>query len=149
MIPEGEPIHLNFIFNYSKKDILSVQINNSLTPYLVVDVNVDKVRVPLKFVQEDGKIILDISPKAISGLQITSTFVEFEAKFQGEQEFIFVPLPAIVALYTQENGRGMVFDEKEELLVDQQPIKKYKGNNIKYNNKAKGHLRLVTDTVTD
>ena len=79
-------------------------IDNKLTPYLVVNAYLEKVSVPLKFVQDDGKIILDISPKAVNGLHISSEHVEFEAKFQGRQEFIFVPFQAVLALYTQENG---------------------------------------------
>jgi stringent starvation protein B len=39
--------------------------------------------------------------------------IQFEARFDGVIWQITVPVVAIAALYAQENGRGMVFDEQE------------------------------------
>lgn len=88
-------------------------IDNLLTPQLLVRADEEYVEVPQQFV-EDGKIILNISPKAVQNLKITNQIVEFEASFSGQLEHIYVPIQAIEAIYARENGRGMVFNLEEE-----------------------------------
>lgn len=122
--------------------------DNQLIPYLVVDATVSRVQVPLKFVQDDGKIILDISSKATSNLMFNTDSLEFEAKFQGKQEFISVPFSAVIALYAQENGKGLVFDEDDVLSASNSELEKDKMT-VKSTNKVRGHLRLVSETVVE
>lgn len=88
-------------------------LDNLLTPYLLVNAEKEGVEVPTQIVK-DGKVIFNISPKAIKNLKITNQIIEFEASFAGNVEFIYLPIKAVEAVYAQENGRGMVFNQMEE-----------------------------------
>lgn len=87
--------------------------DNSLTPYILVNAEMDSIIVPKQCIEE-GKIILNISAKAVKELQITNQVIEFEASFSGQVEDIYVPIKAVEAIYARENGRGMVFTQEEE-----------------------------------
>lgn len=88
-------------------------LDNELTPYIVVDATDAAVQVPQEHV-EDGRIILNISPKACRGLHLENDRVVFSARFNGLVKQIFVPPAAVQAIYAKENGRGMVFSEDDE-----------------------------------
>lgn len=87
-------------------------VDNELTPYLVVDVAHEEIQVPMEYV-EDGRIILNISPRACRGLHLDNDRIVFSARFSGIVHQIFVPPLAVQAIYAKENGRGMVFSEEE------------------------------------
>ena len=87
-------------------------LDNGLTPYIMVDANYPEVSVPQEFVN-DGKIILNIAPSAIAALAMGNQVVEFKARFSGISHHIIVPVMAISAIYSYENGRGMVFNEED------------------------------------
>jgi len=88
-------------------------VDNSLTPYILVDANYDAVQVPRQFV-EDGKIVLNIAPRAVSNLQLSNEQVLFNARFSGQPMQVNLPMPAVLAIYAKENGQGMVFNETHE-----------------------------------
>jgi len=83
-------------------------LDNHLTPYMVVDASIQGVQVPQDFVS-NGQIVLNISPRAVSGLLIGNDAVEFNARFGGVPMHVYVPVAAIMAIYAKENGQGMVF----------------------------------------
>ncbi len=87
-------------------------LDNDMTPYLVIDAEDPKANVPTEYI-EDGKIVLNISPHATEGLHISNTTLEFNASFSGEVFYISAPVSAILAIYSRESGRGMVFNEDE------------------------------------
>lgn len=87
-------------------------LDNDLTPFILVDAEQDNVSVPGQFV-ENGKIVLNINPQAIQGLSISNEAVSFSARFQGTPWEIFIPIQAVLAIYTKENGRGMMFTEED------------------------------------
>jgi stringent starvation protein B len=80
------------------------------TPYLLVNAEFEHVSVPQVFI-EDGKIVLNISFKAVRSLEMTNTEVKFTARFNGMMEDIFVPVGAVEAIYARENGQGMHFSD--------------------------------------
>jgi len=86
-------------------------IDNELTPHMVVDATANNVVVPRQYVDEN-KIVLNISPAAVSHFHITNEFISFSARFSGKAMEIFVPVTAVLALYAKENGQGMVFNEE-------------------------------------
>jgi stringent starvation protein B len=88
-------------------------LDNSLTPYVMVDAVMPNVAVPERFV-EDGKIVLNIAPQAVGGLSLGNDAVQFDARFSGIAQHVYVPVEAVKAIYAVENGRGMVFSEDEE-----------------------------------
>lgn len=87
-------------------------IDNGYTPYLLINADYPGVEVPRQFVDE-GKIVLNINPTAVAGLELGNDYIMFSARFQGRAWEIIVPLPAVLAIYAQENGRGMMFNEEE------------------------------------
>ncbi len=88
-------------------------VDNYLTPYLLVNAEAEGVVVPEQYI-EDGKIILNINPSAVHGLQLGNDAVMFSARFSGQSMDLMVPITAVMAIYARENGRGMVFNEEVE-----------------------------------
>lgn len=86
--------------------------DNGMTPHLLVDAEIDGVMVPVEHVQ-NGKIILNIAPMAISGLVLGDTEITFNARFSGKSQGLFVPIDAVLAIYAKENGQGMMFSEDD------------------------------------
>lgn len=85
-------------------------VDNDLTPYLLVDAGNDEVRVPVQYI-ENGKIVLNIAPRAVSNLQLSNEAVNFDARFAGKPMHVQLPVHAVLAIYAKENGQGMVFNE--------------------------------------
>lgn len=83
-------------------------IDNGMTPYVVVDVGIKGVQVPEDFVT-NGQIVLNISAGAVRNLLIDNSAIEFNARFGGVPMQVYVPMSAIMAVYSKENGQGMVF----------------------------------------
>lgn len=82
--------------------------DNGMTPYLLVDAGVDGVRVPPASVK-DGRVVLSIAARAVAHLAIGNERITFLARFSGVSESIEVPVLAVLAIYAQENGQGMMF----------------------------------------
>ena len=96
---------------YLLRAIFDWLIENDQTPYLLVDAEAADVMVPVEHVQ-DGKIILNISLTATRGLELSNDAVSFNARFSGLSMDVYVPIYAALALYSKENGRGMMFPEE-------------------------------------
>jgi len=83
-------------------------VDNGLTPY--VSVIVDRhTRVPMEYVR-DGEIVLNIGPQAASSLVIGNDLIECTARFSGAVREVSVPVSAVSAIYSRENGQGMSFE---------------------------------------
>ena len=92
-------------------------VDNDLTPYLVVDVNVPGIQVPMEHAK-DGQIVLNVSPSACGKLNMGNVDVSFEARFGGMAKVINVPCKAVLAIYAKENGAGTVFSAEEEFTEE-------------------------------
>ncbi len=79
--------------------------DNDLTPYIMVDINVYGVLVPMNYVA-DGQIVLNIASSAVGTIALGDKTIEFSARFGGKLEHITVPYGAIGAIYAKENGAG-------------------------------------------
>ena len=88
-------------------------LDNELSPYILVDANAAGVQVPTQYVK-DGKIVLNVSPESIRGLDMGNEEIGFSARFGGNPYEITVPVRAVLAIYAKENGKGMIFPEKEQ-----------------------------------
>ncbi|OZB06961.1 MAG: ClpXP protease specificity-enhancing factor [Idiomarina sp. 34-48-12] len=84
-------------------------LDNQLTPHLAVDADYPGCQVPWQFVQ-DGQIILNISPTAVTNFTADNDAVQFNARFSGNPHRVIVPMGAILALYARENGAGSMFE---------------------------------------
>ena len=93
-------------------------LDNKVTPHIVIFADHPEANVPRQYV-EDGKIILNVSPTAAQNLLIDNEGVSFNARFGGKPFSIYAPLRAVLALYSNENGEGMMFDPENE--EDQSP----------------------------
>lgn len=89
-------------------------IDNGLTPHIVVNSMYDGTQVPQEFVNGDGQIVLNVSPSAVAGLELTNEAVGFNARFGGVPRNIYVPCMAILGIYARENGQGMMFDNEPQ-----------------------------------
>lgn len=87
-------------------------VDNDLTPHIVVDVEIEGVRVPSEYVK-DGQISLNISAAAVQGLSMDNDWILFDARFGGKSFRVSVPTGAVVAIFARENGAGMSFGEDE------------------------------------
>ena len=84
-------------------------IENNCTPYILVNAFDDGVEVPQEHVR-DGQIVLNISPVAVTDLQLGNDRLDFEGRFAGIPKRVFVPIAAVCGIYAKENGQGMIFD---------------------------------------
>ena len=82
--------------------------DNGYTPQIVVQVDANTL-VPPSHVR-DGQITLNIGALATNRLVIGNEAVEFQARFSGVTENLYVPIAAIVAIYARETGAGMGFE---------------------------------------
>ena len=86
--------------------------DNNLTPYVLVRAKSKGLSIPDGF-ENNGKIVLNISSSAAIDRLITNDSINFKARFQGKSQKIVVPCEAILSIYAQENGEGMLFDSKD------------------------------------
>lgn len=87
-------------------------VDNEFTPYLVVNANYMGVKVPVEYVQ-DGQIVLNLSSNATGNLELTNDFIQFNARFRGIPQEVFIPMEAAIAIYARENGDGIMFEPEE------------------------------------
>ncbi len=93
-------------------------LDNSLTPYILVNAEDEQSEVPTNYV-ENGKIVLNISPVAVQDLSIDNEWVSFNARFSGRAMSVIFPIRAVMAIFAREaNDKGMVFQPEE---FDQTP----------------------------
>lgn len=88
-------------------------VDNSCTPYILVDATQPDTQVPRQHVQ-NGQIVLNISPTAVVGLQIGNDELNCSARFGGVPMQLRVPMGALLGIYARENGQGMVFEAEPE-----------------------------------
>ncbi len=86
--------------------------DNGLTTDLAVNTSYPGVEVPQDFVQ-DGQIVLNIAPRAVTQFIAGNDEITFSARFGGMPMTIRVPVNAVVAVFARENGQGMAFDPAE------------------------------------
>ncbi|GAA7511221.1 ClpXP protease specificity-enhancing factor [Helicobacter pylori] len=129
-------------------------VDNSFTPYLVVDATYLGVNVPVEYVK-DGQIVLNLSANATGNLQLTNDFIQFNARFKGVSRELYIPMGAALAIYARENGDGVMFEPEEvydELNSEpdteqptgfHEPVESPKKREEKKKTKSVSHLRIV------
>ncbi len=86
--------------------------DNGLTPYVLVDTAFEGVQVPQQHIH-DGRIVLNIGPRAVQELDLGNDGVFFSARFNGVSMVVRVPIEAILSIYAMESGEGMVFSDSD------------------------------------
>ena len=92
-------------------------LDNDMTPYVLVNAEAQYVKVPQQSVN-DGQIILNISPQAVVAFHSDNEALSFSARFSGVEQSIFIPMPAILAIYAAENGEGMAFAQEQDAVEE-------------------------------
>lgn len=87
--------------------------DNGMTPYLLVDAAHAGVQVPVQAIQ-DGRVVLNIAPRAVAHLEMGNEEIRFMARFSGVSHTVVVPVPAVHAIYAQESGQGMMLPVEGE-----------------------------------
>ena len=104
-------------------------LDSNLTPHLLVDAGKVGVEVPHHLVQ-DGQIVLNILPAAIANYSIDEYGLGFSARFSGQSQDIYVPFQAMLALFSREDGNGLVFPSEDFDEIDNHQGKVLKGEKI-------------------
>lgn len=87
--------------------------DNGLTPYLLADASVAGMQVPVQ-AAKDGRVVLNIAGRAVAQLELGNEQIHFMARFSGVSQRVVVPVRAVLAIYAQENGQGMMLGEPSE-----------------------------------
>ncbi len=98
---------------YLLRAVYDWAVASGFTPHLIVAAGLPGVQVPSAAVQ-DGKIVLNVSPRAVQGFEMTDDGVRFSARFGGTPHVVVCPLSAVRAVYARENGQGVAFPDSEE-----------------------------------
>jgi len=99
--------------------------DNDCTPLVLVNSKGKDVQIP-SGIDEDGKVVLNISYGATKDLEIINEGILFDARFSGISQNLFVPTDSILAIYARENGQGMMFGENDQLPEPPEPSVKKK-----------------------
>lgn len=107
-------------------------VDNDATPHIMVDTTYTDVMIP-SGIEKDGQVVLNIAMRAVTGLEMHNTHITFLARFGGKSHNIYIPMQAVMAIYSMEDGEGMMFaentstkkpDQQEASTADKQPAKK-------------------------
>ena len=88
--------------------------DNNCTPLVLVSSNHPDIQIP-SGIDEEGKVVLNVSYGATKNLEIANEGILFDARFSGVSQNLFVPTDSILAIYARENGQGMMFGDNEDL----------------------------------
>lgn len=89
-------------------------------PYLLVDITQPGVRAPEGY-DKDGKLTLNIAPRAIQNLELGDDRIRFSARFGAKPFQVEVPLRAVVAVFSAETNEGIVFGESSRPAAPLEP----------------------------
>jgi stringent starvation protein B len=118
--------------------------DNQMTPYLLADATQDGVQVP-KSAIKDGRVVLNIAMRAVANLDLNNRDIRFSARFGGVSQSLVVPIAAVLAIYAQETGQGMMLPDDGIRMHEEQPddMPEPPDNNDEPPRKNISHLRVV------
>ena len=107
-----EPVSMTSHRPYLLRALYEWIADNGMTPHLLVDATRPEVRVPVGAVK-DGRIVLNVADRAVSGLEMTNDLIRFSARFGGVSQSVSVPVGAVLAIYARETGQGMALPPED------------------------------------
>jgi stringent starvation protein B len=113
--------------------------DNQMTPHLLVDAGREGVQVPASAVK-DGRVVLNVAARAVSQLDLGNREIRFLARFGGVSQSVIVPVSAVLAIYAQETGQGMMLPDDGAALAPEGPEDPPEPP---AEGKKGGHLRIV------
>lgn len=99
--PSAKPYLLRAIYEWC--------LEENHTPHLVASVAYPGIQIPSGYSQE-GRVTLNIAPRATHGLVMTNDWISFMARFGGRPMKVEVPVAAVAAIFAAETQEGLVFD---------------------------------------
>lgn len=96
---------------YLIRAIYEWALDNGHTPHVLIDTTATGVKVPDGYARE-GRITLNVSPQAVTGLDIGKEWISFSARFGGRSYHVEAPVQAILAIFARETGRGFFFQKE-------------------------------------
>ena len=127
---------------YLVRAIYQWALDNSFTPQRLVAADHPEVEVPLPHVR-DNRIVLNIHPQSVRGLELGNEYLLFSARFSGKPFDIVVPVDAILAVYSRENGQGIVFQDGGSAPDPDDSTEKDDGKTGSTGPGSASHLKLV------
>lgn len=88
-------------------------LDSGYTPLLLVAAGEPGVQVPEQFIDDEGRIVLNVSPDAVQSLELGNDMIRFRARFGGTPHLISLPPGAVLAVYARETGDGMLLGDAE------------------------------------
>jgi stringent starvation protein B len=118
--------------------------DNEMTPHLLADATQDGVQVPSSAIK-DGRVVLNIAMRAVANLDLNNRDVRFAARFGGVSQSVVVPISAVLAIYAQETGQGMMLPDDGMRMHEEQPedMPDPPDDNNQPPRKNVSHLRVV------
>ncbi len=95
---------------YLLRAVYDWTVDNNFTPQVLVDAGAAGVKVPANYIQ-DGRIVLNIHPRAVGHFEFAAEALRFSARFGGQSLSVEVPYTAVLAIYARENNQGITFPE--------------------------------------
>ncbi len=86
-------------------------VDNDATPYIMVDTTIAGVMIP-PGIDNDGQVVLNIAMRAVQGLDLANDHITFSARFSGATHHLYIPINAVMAIYSKEDGEGMMFAQE-------------------------------------
>lgn len=80
-------------------NIYAAIVKDNKSPMVNIDTHVGQVVVPRDLIEEDGSILLDISPSAVRYLKVENETVYCRASFNKEVFCLSFPLDSIIEMY--------------------------------------------------
>lgn len=85
-------------------------LDNNATPHILVNSEYPQVSIP-PGIDKDDQVVLNLAPQAVQDLQMQNEFIFFSARFSGVSQQLTIPVAAVMAIYSREDGQGMMFSE--------------------------------------
>ena len=98
---------------YLLRELYEWITDNNMTPHILVDAGFGGVDVHEHAIQK-GKVILNIDQAAVRELDMGNDWLSFNARFSGRQHHVSVPVESVLAIYSKENGQGMMFAQDDD-----------------------------------
>ena len=131
---------------YLVRAIYDWSLDQGLTPQIMVDVTMSGVDVPMAYAQ-DGKIVLNLHPNSVRGLELGDEYLMFSARFSGRPEDITIPVESVLAVYARENGQGIMFQADGSGITPPSPMpsRQQTDENVPREQKPKpgSHLKVI------
>lgn len=90
-------------------------VDHEMTPQVLVDVGGSREEVIVPAAQvKDGRIALNIHPRAVANLDMGNDYLAFSARFGGKAFAVRVPVAAVTAIFCRENGQGIAFQTGQD-----------------------------------